>query len=134
MNQTSGIISYVMPDGLEKSIVFGSHTLLLSEHNYSQLDKEAFFLIFSVKKFHKFLYGWHFTIITDHKPLTSILSHKKEIPSLAAVMLQKWAILLSAYYYNVQYCPISQHNDADMLSHLPQQHPLTMLEVVVRLT
>ena len=34
-----------------------------SEHNYSQVDKEALSLIFGIIKFHKFSYGWYFTIL-----------------------------------------------------------------------
>ena len=38
------VISHVMPSGLEKPIAFSSCILSLSECNYSQLDKKAFFL------------------------------------------------------------------------------------------
>ena len=86
-----------MPDGSERPIAFASYTLSTSEHNYAQLEKEALSLIFGVKKFHQYLYGRRFTIITDHKPLTAILGAKKGIPSLAAARLQRWAVLLSAY-------------------------------------
>ena len=49
------------------------------------------------KKFHKYLYGRCFTLITDHKPLLSMLSTKAEVPSVAAAHMQRWAIFLSAY-------------------------------------
>ena len=66
-----------------------------SKQNYAEVGKEALSLIFGVKRFHSYLYGRHFTIVTDHKPLTAILGPKKGIPPLAAARLQRWAWILS---------------------------------------
>ena len=65
------------------------------------------------------LYGRKFELITDHNPLTAILGPKKGIPSLAAVQLQRWAVLLSAYQYNIKFKPTDEHANADGLSRLP---------------
>lgn len=103
----------------EHPIAFASRTLNNSEQNYAQLQKEALALIFGVQKFHRYLYGRRFTLITDHKPLTTILGPKKGIPSLAAACLQRWAILLSAYDCDIQYKPTTDQGNADGLSRLP---------------
>ena len=66
-------ISYVFQDGKERQVAFVSRTQLTSEQNYSQLEEEALFLIFGIQKFHNYLYGGKFTLITDHKPLTTVL-------------------------------------------------------------
>ncbi len=55
----------------------------------------------------------------DHKPLTTILGPKKGIPPLAASRLQRWAWILSAYKYDMQFCPTNYHGSTDGLSHLP---------------
>ena len=74
----------------------------------------------ALKKFHQYLYGrCFFSLCTDHKPLLSILSPKKNIPSLAAACLQRWAILLSAYTYIIVYKSSKDHGNADALSQLP---------------
>ena len=65
-----------------------------------------------MKKFHQYL-------ITDHKPLTAIFGAKKGIPTLAAARLQRWALLLSAYNYEIQYKSTDTHSNADGLSRLP---------------
>jgi len=44
---------------------------------------------------------------------------KKGIPSLVAVRLQRWAILLSVYDYNICYKSIKNHSNADGPSGLP---------------
>ena len=113
------VISHVMKDGKERPIAFASRTLLPSEQNYAQLEKEALSLIFGVSKFHTYLYGRHFTLVTDHKPLTVILGPKKGIPPMAAARLQRWAVCLSAYSYDIKFKPTAQHCNADGLSRLP---------------
>ena len=113
------VILHVMPNGSEHPIAFASHTLPPNECNYSQVEKEALSLIFSVRKFNQYWYGRHFTIVTDHKPLTTILGSKQGIPALAAARMQHWALLLSAYAYNIQFRPTRSHGNADGLSRLP---------------
>jgi len=60
--------------------------------------------------------------LTDHKPLTTILGPKSGIPSLAAARLQRWALLLSAYQYTIQYRSTKLHGNVDGLSRLPLQN------------
>ena len=113
------VISHTMDDGTEQPIAFGSRTLSKSEQNYSQIEKEALSLIFGVRKFHSYLLGRKFTLVTDHKPLTYILRPKRGIPPLAAARLQRWALILAAYNYNIEYRPTGAHANADSLSRLP---------------
>lgn len=113
------VLSHVMPDGTERPIAFASHTLSSAERNYAQIEKEALALVFGIKKFHSYLYGRQFTLVTDHKPLTAILGPKKGVPPLAAARLQRWALLLSAYQYKIEFRPTQAHANADALSRLP---------------
>jgi transposase InsO family protein len=113
------VIAHVLPDGTERPVAFASRTLTSSEKNYAQVEKEALSLIFGVKRFHSYLYGRSFTIVTDHKPLTAILGPKKGIPPLAAARLQRWSWILSAYRYEIEFRPTGDHGNADGLSRLP---------------
>ena len=63
------VLSHKMEDGQERPVAFASRSLALAERNYSQLDKEALAIVFGVKRFHGYLFGRHFTILSDHKPL-----------------------------------------------------------------
>ena len=66
-----------------------------------------------------YLYGRRFVLITDHKPLTAILGPKRGVPPLTAARMQRWALLLSAYDYDIVYRPTTAHGNADGLSRLP---------------
>ena len=100
--KTGTVISHQLQDGSERPVAFASCTLMKGERNYAQVEKEALALIFGVKRFHQYLYGRRFLLITDHKLLTSILARKNGILPLAAVRMQHWALLLSAYTYDTQ--------------------------------
>ena len=113
------VISQVGPNGDEQPVAYASRTLSTPEKNYSQIEKEALSLIFGLRKFHQYLYARNFTIVTDHKPLLAILGPKKNIPALAAARMQRWALLLSAHNYKLEYRPTQAHGNADGLSRLP---------------
>uniref|UniRef100_A0A2D4PIV7 ribonuclease H n=1 Tax=Micrurus surinamensis TaxID=129470 RepID=A0A2D4PIV7_MICSU len=76
------VLSHRLPNGFEAPIAFFSRTLSAAEHNYSQIDKEALTATASVKKFHEFLYGHHFDLITDHKPLLGLLAGDRQTPQI----------------------------------------------------
>jgi len=51
------------------------------------VEKEELAIIFGIKKFHQCIYGRKFKLVTDHKPLTTILSPKAGLPALAAARI-----------------------------------------------
>ena len=105
----------------ERPIAYASRTLTSAERNYSQIEKEALAIVFGIQKFHQYLYGRRFTLWTDHKPLTLILGPKKGIPVLAASRIQRWAIQLSAYQFDIKYRSTDKNGNADTLSRFPLQ-------------
>ena len=93
-----------------------SRKLSSSEQNYSQTQKEALAIHWSVSRLHKFLFGTHFKIITDHKALQYIFNPSAPISKTTSAMLQRWALQLSAYDYAILHRPGKDIAPADFLS------------------
>ena len=108
------------PDGSERPIANVSKTLTETQRKYSQVHKEALSVIFGLKKFHQFLFGRKFILVTDHKPLLPLFSPLKGTPAVAANRLARWALTFSQYDYTIVYRKTSDHGNADALSRLPQ--------------
>lgn len=105
-------------DKVEKPVMFASSTLSQAERNYSQVHREALAVVFSVKKFHKYIYGKEFTIRSDCQALREIFNNKN-IPPVAAARLQRWSVFLSMYRYKMEYKSAFNMRNADGLSRLP---------------
>ncbi|CAB4018206.1 Hypothetical predicted protein [Paramuricea clavata] len=113
------VLSHVMADGSERPVAFASRSLTKTERKYSQIDKEALSIVWGVKKFHIYLYGRRITLVTDHKPLTSIFHPEKGIPIMTATRLQRYALFLAGFEYDIEYKNTKEHCNADGLSRLP---------------
>jgi hypothetical protein len=113
------VLAHEMPDGSERPVAYASRTLTSAEKNYSQLDKEALAVVFATKKFHLYLYGQHFTVYSDHKPLLGLFGPTKAVPQMASARMQRWILTMATYEYDLKYRPGSQNANADGLSRLP---------------
>ena len=80
----------------EKPIAHASKTLSSTQQRYSQIEREALSIIYGVKKFYQYLYSRKFTLITDYKPLISIFSPNKNLPTMTVQRLQRYALTLMA--------------------------------------
>ncbi|XP_055639967.1 uncharacterized protein K02A2.6-like [Toxorhynchites rutilus septentrionalis] len=115
-------ISHRFPDGSIKAIQHASRALTKAERNYSQPDQEGLAIIFAVTKFHKMIFGRHFRLQTDHAPLLRIFGSKKGIPVYTANRLQRFALTLLLYDFEIEYVPTAKFGNADVLSRLIDQH------------
>ena len=113
------ILSHRFPDGTEKPIGYASRTLNKSERNYSQIEKEGLSCIFGIKKFHAYLLGHTFELVTDHKPLLSLFKESAKFNSQVSARIKRWALFLLAYEYTMTFRCTTEHLNADALSRLP---------------
>jgi len=110
------VLSHRFHDGSERPIAYASRRLLPAEKNYSQIDREGLGLVFGVKKFHQYLYGRSFELITDHEPLTKLFAPDRQISPTASARIQRWALTLAAYQYTISYKKGTCNTNADALS------------------
>lgn len=115
------VLSHVMPNGSERPVMFASRSLSKSERNYAQIDKEALGIVWSVRKFYNYVFARKFTLVTDHMPLTSIFSPSRAIPATTAARLQRFALFLSGFNYDIEYKNTKRHTNVDGLSRMPVQ-------------
>ena len=112
------VLSHIVDDE-ERPIAYASRTLNSAERNYSQIEKEGLAVVYGVKKFHQYLLGLKFQVYTDHKPLLGLLGESKPIPVHSAARIQRWALLLAGYNYELMYRRGAQNANADAMSRLP---------------
>lgn len=115
------VLSQSYPDGTEKVLQYAaSQTLSETQQKYSQIDKEAFSIIYGIKKFlWQYLYGSKFTLITDYKPLIQIFAPNKGLPVYSVMRMQHYAIFLQNFNYTIKYRKSKDHSNTDCLSRLP---------------
>ena len=99
------VLSHTIEDGAEKPVALASRSLNQAEKGYSQIEKEGLACIFGVTKFHTYLYGRTFQLVTDHKPLITLFNERKGTPTQAAARIQRCALKLASYDYKIHFKP-----------------------------
>ena len=106
-----GLGACLLQDG--HPIYFASKSLTDAEKGYVAIKLEALAVSWACEKFHNFLYGSHFTLQTNQKPLESILARSL---NEATPRLQRLLIKASAYDFSVEYIAGPTNQVADCLS------------------
>ena len=114
-----GAVLSQIKDRNEFPVAFVSRTLNNAERKYGQIEKEGLALVFVLKKFHCYLWGKKFTLITDHKPLLGLFNPERPIPITASGRIQRWALVLQAYHFDLKHKSGKLLGAADTLSRLP---------------
>ena len=65
------------------------------------------------------MFGPKFTLVTDHKPLLTLLNESRGIPTTTSNQIQRWALTLAMYNYSILLKFSSAHANADAISRLP---------------
>lgn len=94
-------------------IAYASRSLTATEKRYAQTEKEALALVWAIERFHYYIFGKEFELVTDHKPLEIIFGPR----SKPCARIERWVLRIQSYKYKVIYKP-GKSNIADPLSRL----------------
>ena len=120
----TGAVLHQEIDGVKYIIAYASHGLSKPERHYPIHKLEFLALKWAVtEKFHDYLYGSEFTVMTDNNPLTYVLSSAK----LDATG-HRWVAQLANYRFNLKYSTGMSNSVADALSRI--QWPEVNTEVL----
>ena len=103
-----------------KPVAFFSRTLNNSERNHSSVEKVAYAIVESVRKWNHLLLGKLFTIITDQKSV-SFMFDEKHSSNVKNDKIARWRIELMPYKYDIIYRKGAENIPADTLSR--QEYP-----------
>ena len=87
------ILMQEQKDGERKPVAYISKTLTEVERRYSQIEREALAIVWAVERFNDYLYGISFTIVTDNKPLMSMLC-----PDSKKISPREYNVCFGDYY------------------------------------
>jgi len=68
-NKSLGACMMQEYDGVKHPLMYASKKMLPREQNYSAGEREALAIVWAVNNFHRYLYGQHFILESDHRPL-----------------------------------------------------------------
>ncbi|KAA3676599.1 uncharacterized protein DEA37_0004579 [Paragonimus westermani] len=103
--------------GRERMIAYASRKLSPAEKCYSVSEKEALACVWACEKWHLFLFGRPFTIITDHAELITPLS--RGTTGLKPLRICRWYTKLLNYDYQIKFRSGAENQMANGLSRLP---------------
>ena len=100
----------------EKPIAYASKSLTDAEKRYANIERELLAVVFGAERFHTYVYGKHFKMESDHKPLEMI-----QLKNLTAAppRLQRMLLRIQNYDMTIEYRPGKELLLADGLSRLP---------------
>jgi len=97
-------------------IFYLSKKLTKAQSNWSNIEREAYAIYWTITKLRRILLGRKFFVKTDHKPLTFIFSNNNGISLRTSARVARWALELMPYDFELDYEPGRLIPHVDMLS------------------
>ena len=88
------------PDKTSSIITFFSRALSKSERQYSTTKRELLAIVFGLLKCRYYLWGRKFTLFTDHRALTFLMTQRDASP-----LLQRWFLEIMEFEFDIEHIP-----------------------------
>lgn len=109
-----GVLEQKQKDGTFKLIAYASRILSDVERRYSQAERETLAVVYIILRFHVYLWGINFTVLSDCRSLEKIFTRRHEsTPRILNLFLK-----VQPFSFQVQFLP-GYLNRADILSRKP---------------
>ena len=109
------VLAQTGEDGREYMCACLSRSLNVHEKRYEAYKGELLAVVWACKTLRLYLHGREFQLVTDHRPLTWLMT----TPELQG-QYARWALLLQEYDFKILHRPGKDNANADALSRLPQ--------------
>ena len=109
--------------GILHPAAYASRKLTPVEQTYSTREQEALAVIFAIEKFDCYLVGRRFTVVTDHRSLSWLMTQP-----MVKGRLANWAYKLRSYDFAIVYRKGSENHLADFLSRAVSKAEILLLE------
>jgi len=106
-------LSQLDDDGRECPVAFASCKLSDTQRRWSTVEKEAYAVIFALRKFDSLVYGFRILLQSDHNPLHFLTD---AVPKNSKLV--RWRMALLRYDVTIVYRRGSLNVNADALSRL----------------
>ena len=113
-----------------RPIYYASKSLTETESWYAPIELEMLAVLYSVTKFHHYLYGRQFIVQSDHKPLQYIQRKNLRLapPRLRGMLMKLWP-----YKYRIEHKPGSEMVLPDALTRLGQAESGAFVDLEVQI-
>ena len=106
-------------------IAYASRTLTDYEKRYAAIEREALALVFATKYFRHYIWSKEIILLTDHKPLQWLMSHKD-----TSSRLIRWALALQDLNIQIKYRTGKSNGNADYLSRIEEPIVATVMVAI----
>lgn len=100
-------------NGTDLPVSYYSRAFTKGEKNKTTIEKELLAIYFAIEHFRPYVYGRHFKVKSDHRPLVHLFSLRKASSRLTRIRLE-----LEEYDFEVIYVPGRDNVTADALSRI----------------
>ncbi|GFO40351.1 transposon ty3-i Gag-Pol polyprotein [Plakobranchus ocellatus] len=122
-----GLGAVLLQEG--QPVAYCSRSMTEAEQRYAQIEKETLAIVYSLERFHQYVYGRKTHVFTDHKPIVAIFKKPFE---KCPPRIQRFLLRLQPYSIEINYKKGTEQVLADALSRATENNDSEVTEIPER--